>query len=74
MKCKELIEILQKANPEADVKVRFNREVAYSEYTTGTEDMVGDLTEEAIVPLCNGSRGVGVYNWIIFAADLCDCE
>ena len=75
MKVKELIEILQKANlPEADVKVRYEEEFNYSEGTGGTESCIGDLVKDAIVPLCDGSKGVGIYNWLIFAADLCDCE
>ena len=69
MKVKDLIDILKKAGPEADVKIRYAIEISYSDYTRATESRIGDLTKEAVVTVVNGN-----IDWLVFAADLCDCE
>jgi len=64
MTVKELIEILQKANPEADVKVRYVTEVEYSSWT-GEETVLGEVDKEAVII---------DKKHVIFAADLCECK
>lgn len=48
MKAKELADMLMK-HPDADVKIRADREVQYGDDTRGTECEKGDLVKEAVI-------------------------
>ena len=63
MKAYEVIKILQQ-NPNADVFLRYDTTVVYSECTSGTEDVVVPLDEAAISNDDDRER-------ITFCADLC---
>ena len=64
MKVKDLKKILKTIDDDKDVMIRYETEVAYSELTSGAEDVIGWLVPEAVIE--NETT-------VVFAADLCSC-
>jgi len=61
MKAKELAAILVE-NPDKNIVVRYSRDVQYTDYTSGTEGVLVEISEAAVFD--EGDR-------VIIAADLC---
>jgi hypothetical protein len=57
-------ELLNLVGGDREIIIRYEIEVVYSEYTTGSEDVLVKLDETAVLPDEN--------NKVILAADLCE--